>query len=110
MWARVPHYVAGEYPQAARVLLERFADYIGVDIDTSDLAAEAAENRQRLDHAAQGSPEIERHIADLEAAFDAQIDEQDSMGGDLPTGDEIAAELQLFLRGFEGDDGPGAIG
>jgi len=110
MWARVPHYVAGEYPDAARVLLDRFADYVGTHLDTSDLAAEAAENRQRLDHAAEGSPEIESHIADLESVFDAQSDVQNSMGGNLPTGDEIAAELQRFLRGFEDDQGPGSIG
>lgn len=101
MWARVPHYVAGEYPAAARTLLERFSDYIGVELDLSDVTAAANENQQRLDEAAGASPEIESHIEELESAYDLQVEDQPALGGDLPTGDQIAAELQRFLRDID---------
>lgn len=97
MWARVPHYVAGEYPDAAVALLGRLASYLEVDIDTADLVEEAKEHRERLDEAAAGSPEVQAHIHALEEAYDEDLSES-TFQGPLPTGDQIAAELERFLR------------
>lgn len=97
MWARVPHYVAGEYPDAAVALLSRLASYLEVDIDTTELAADAKEHSERLDEAAEGSPEVQAHIRALEEAYDEDLSEA-TFQGPLPTGDQIAAELERFLR------------
>lgn len=105
LWARVPHYVAGEFPAASRALLERFSSYLGTPVDPSVLDDEIADNRQRLDLAAEGSEEVTDHIRQLEELHDAEEsrepgDEGPPMpGGPLPSGDEIAAEVERFLRG-----------
>jgi hypothetical protein len=98
LWARVPHYVAGEYPLGAQVLMQRLSDQLGVQLDGSVLDAEIETNRQRLDVAAAGSTEITEHIEALEQAYDEDLADDGGLGGDLPTGDQIAAELERFLR------------
>jgi hypothetical protein len=102
LWARVPHYVAGEYPLGAQVLMQRLSDQLGAQLDSSILDEEIAANRQRLDVAAAGSTEITEHIQQLEEAYDDDLADDASLGGPLPTGDQIAAELERFLRG-QGD-------
>ena len=113
LWARVPHYVAGEYPEAARALLEQLSSHLGTPVDLSVFDQEIVENRERLDLAAEGSDEVTDHIRQLEELFDAEqaSEEADggprgqgaplpgSHGGPLPSGDEIAAEVERFLRG-----------
>lgn len=97
LWARVPHYVAGEYPAASATLLRRFGDHLGLEIDTEDLEAQAKQHHERLDEAAGGSPEVRSHIEALEGAYDADVADT-GISGPLPTGDQIAAELERFLR------------
>jgi hypothetical protein len=46
LWARVPHYVAGEYPAAAAGLIHRLGDHLGIMIDTEELD-EAADRSPR---------------------------------------------------------------
>jgi hypothetical protein len=97
LWARVPHYVAGEYPAAAAALLSRLSSYLHVDVDPGELLDESEEHRERLDEAASGSPEVQDHIRALEEAYDEDLSES-TFQGPLPTGDQIAAELERFLR------------
>lgn len=97
LWARVPHYVAGEYPAAASALLRRLGEHLDTTFDTDELDQEAVGHRVRLDEAADGSGEVKTHIVALEEAYDAD-DTDDSLSGPLPTGDQIAAELERFLR------------
>lgn len=98
LWARVPHYVAGEYPAASAMLLRRFGDHLGLEIDTDDLEEQAGQHDDRLDDAAEGSPEVQSHIEALEGAYDADVADDTGISGPLPTGDQIAAELERFLR------------
>ena len=99
LWARIPHYVAGEYPAASAALLRRLGDHLGRVFDVDELDGDAAEHRVRLDDAASGSDEVAAHIAMLEEAYDTDVD--DGISGPLPTGDQIAAELERFLRARE---------
>jgi hypothetical protein len=105
LWARVPHYVAGEYPAASAELLRRLGDHVGVEFDVAVLDTEAAEHGTRLDEAAESSPEVRAHIEALEMAYDTDTenDEPEPFRGPLPTGDQIAAELERFLRSQAGD-------
>lgn len=99
LWARVPHYVAGEYPLGAQVLMQRISDHLGAPLDWSVLDDEIQLNRERLDVAASGSDEITEHIHQLEEAYDEDLADDAGTGrGGLPTGDQIAAELERFLR------------
>lgn len=98
LWARVPHYVAGEYPLGAQVLMQHVSDQLGVQLDTSVLAEDIEANRNRLDVAAGGSEEITEHIETLEEGYDADVEDDGGLTGPLPTGDQLAAELERFLR------------
>lgn len=98
LWARVPHYVAGEYPAASSALLRRFGDHLNLEIDTEALDDSARDHETRLHEAAEGSPEVQSHIEALEGAYDADVADDTGISGPLPTGDQIAAELERFLR------------
>ena len=98
LWARVPHYVASmPYPQAATALIDGLASITGLTLDASPLRASADEARQRVDDLITNNPEHTNMVEQLEAAAD-EI-EGTSLGVELPSGEELAAELERFLRG-----------
>jgi len=97
-WVRIPHYVATDYPQASQTLLRAVGALLRIDVATTHLDAEVEAQRGKLDDAAAGSPEVQAHISMLEEGYDAETDDDGSIGGPIPTGDQIAAELERFLR------------
>ena len=97
IWARVPHYVASmSYPQAAAALIDGLARISGLTLDASELRASAEEVRQRVDDLITNNPDHGSMVEQLEQAADA--DEEHPVE-ELPSGDELAAELERFLRG-----------
>jgi hypothetical protein len=100
LWARVPHYVAGmPYAPAALALVEGLAAVAGLDLPTSKLAEAADASRRQVDELIAQSEEHAAMVRQLEAQLDAVEDPGLHLGGRLPSGDEIAAELERFLRG-----------
>ncbi|MDH2902742.1 MAG: PAC2 family protein [Actinomycetota bacterium] len=98
LWARVPHYVASmPYPQAAASLIEGLARIAGLTLDASVLRAAADEARLRVDELVTNNPEHTSMVEQLEEVTDES--EGNSLGDDVPSGDELAAELEKFLRG-----------
>ncbi len=98
LWARVPHYVAAmPYPQASAALIDGLARIAGLTLDASHLRASADEARQRVDYLVTNNPDHTSMVEQLEEAADET--EGTSLGEDLPSGDELAAELERFLRG-----------
>ncbi len=99
-WVRIPHYVATDYPEASQVLLRALAQLLHLEVETDHLDPEIVAQRRKLDDAAAGSPDVQSHIAMLEQAYDQEAeDDPGSIGqGPIPTGDQIAAELERFLR------------
>lgn len=98
MWARIPHYVAGDYPAASAMLLRTLGDHLGFVAETTELDTEAVAHRERLDEAAGNSDDVSTHITALEGAYDADAADDAGLPGPLPTGDQIAEELEQFLR------------
>ncbi len=97
IWARVPHYVASmSYPQAAAALIDGLARVSGLTLDASELRASADEARQRVDDLITNNPEHGSMVEQLEEAVDA---DEGRPVEELPSGDELAAELERFLRG-----------
>jgi predicted ATP-grasp superfamily ATP-dependent carboligase len=97
LWARVPHYVASmPYPQAAVSLIDALARISGLTLDASLLRASAEEARSRVDALITNNPEHSSMVEQLEEAADEV--EGTSLGEELPSGDELAAELERFLR------------
>ncbi|MBV9660457.1 MAG: PAC2 family protein [Acidimicrobiales bacterium] len=101
LWARVPHYVAAmPYPAASAALLEGLARMAEIEIDVSALLGAAATTGQQIAQLIAASEEHTAMVRQLEVQHDSeQPAEPLSSLGDLPSGDELAAELERFLRG-----------
>lgn len=94
LWAEVPHYIAGSpNPGAALALVHLVAEQLGIEVDTTELAAAATAHREQVDEAVQEYPEAMEMISVLERHADAPDD-----ATRLPSGDDIAAEIERFLR------------
>ena len=104
LWAQVPHYVASmAYPAATAALLGAICDSGGISLDTSNIRQQAALQRERLDQLVQANPEHATMLTHLEEAFDETHSGNGPLtagfgGAPLPSGDELAAELEQFLR------------
>jgi proteasome assembly chaperone (PAC2) family protein len=102
VWAQVPHYVSAmRYPAAAVRLLEGVNLVAGTAFATEALADEVAAMRSRIDELVSQNPQHLGMIRQLEEAYDASVEElagEQGLTGPLPSGDELAEELQRFLR------------
>ena len=101
LWAQVPHYVSNvPYPGGSVALLEGLSEVAGVVTEGVALRNDAASHRTRLDELVKQSEEHTAMVRQLEGAYDAAASEPSPRGllGPLPTGDELAAELERFLR------------
>jgi proteasome assembly chaperone (PAC2) family protein len=99
IWARVPHYLAAlPYPAASAALVEALATVAGLKLDAGELHAAAASVLTQIDEVLATSEEHRALVRGLEAAFDGEVATPPDFSG-LPSGDELAAELERFLRG-----------
>ena len=104
LWAQVPHYVASmAYPAASVALIDALCSTSGLAVDVSSLRDQASSQRERLNALVMANTEHAAMLAKLEEAFDAQHAASNPAatglaGISLPSGDEIAAELEQFLR------------
>lgn len=104
LWAQVPHYVSAEptpYPAAALALLEHTARVTGLNLPTGDLATEASRTRNRIDTAMSGNDDHVQMLHLLEERHDqflAESGADDLPVGPLPTADELADEVERYLR------------
>lgn len=100
LWARVPHYVAAmPYPAAAAALLDGLARLAELEIDTAALKGAAAASNAQIAQLISGSEEHAALVRQLEAQHDSELPTEPADFGELPSGDELAAELERFLRG-----------
>jgi predicted ATP-grasp superfamily ATP-dependent carboligase len=96
-WAQVPHYVAGTYHAGVVALVDRAARHLGVTIPLGDLVDRVAEQRQQLDATVAAQPDSQAYLDRLEAIAAAQ--------GEIPSADNIAAQVERFLQdAAEGDE------
>jgi hypothetical protein len=96
-YAQVPPYASIGYVAASVALLERLASHLGLPIDPGELLTAERDQRTRYDAAMAADPILKETVTRLEAAMGAVDDER------LPTGDEIAHEIQRFLQGHQGE-------
>jgi predicted ATP-grasp superfamily ATP-dependent carboligase len=108
IWARVPMYVAGSaYPAASIALLEGLERISGIRADSQELRDAAEVAQGKVDELIAQSAEHAAMVAGLEEQADAEQQHEQAGAApfnldDLPSGDEIAAELERFLRGERG--------
>lgn len=101
LWAQVPHYAAGlPYPEASVQLLEGLAKVSGITVSTAPLREAAEATRQRLDELTANSVEHLTLVRQLEAQVDADQPDDLVAGGlsNLPSGEDLATEVERFLR------------
>lgn len=95
----VPHYVAGPpNPKGTMALLKRFEQVTGVPTGHADLETSVIEWEERVSEAVSHDPEVNSYVTQLEREADRVAEEQ------LPTGDDLAAEFQKFLKEQRDDD------
>ena len=98
LWAPVPYYAgAMPYPAASLALLESLASVAGLDLDLDALREASETVRTRIDGLVAANPQFAELVERLEVQASAQPGVTGGFG-DLPTGDELAAEFERFLR------------
>jgi hypothetical protein len=108
----VPHYLArAEYPRAARVLVDHLAVATGLYLPTEALTTAAEKAEREIAEQVAGSEEVAQVVAALERQYDTVAPAGRGSGaglaGQLPSADELAAEVERFLAD---QDGPGDEG
>lgn len=110
---QVPHYLAETpYPDAAAALLDRLTDHARIAAPRSALLTAAEETREAIAEQVAQSEEVARVVQALEQQYDAYVGatgRRSLLTADdvpLPSADELAAEVEQFLRSeTTGDDG-----
>lgn len=110
----VPHYLArAEYPHAARTLLDHTSVSTGLFLSTEELSKAAGRTDAEIAEQVAQSSEVAEIVEALEKQYDTVAAGREhargGLGGDLPSADELAAEVERFLAGREDKDdkGPG---
>lgn len=94
LWAEVPHYIAGSpNPAGALAMVQLVAATLGTEVDTTELQAAATNHFQQVSEAIADHPDAADMISALELIYDDGGGEQQ-----LPSGDDIADEIERFLR------------
>jgi hypothetical protein len=105
LWARVPHYVSGmAFPSASAALLDGLSAVAGLSVDAMTLHTAADASLRQVDELISKSTEHTAMVRQLEHSVDTAEGNPLDVG-QLPTGDELAAELERYLRDERGDPG-----
>jgi proteasome assembly chaperone (PAC2) family protein len=96
IWAAVPHYASlAPSPKAAHALLAKFASYLKIELDLTELEQASDTYQEQVSTAVAADEETAQYVRQLEEQADA-LEE-----ADIPSGDTLAAELSRFLREHE---------
>ena len=100
----IPHYLADtEYPAAAVAALDSISAATGLIFPTDRLRQEDRDFVANIDEQVAGNPELGRLVGTLEERHDSYMEDTQlrspltDSDGELPSADEIAAELENFL-------------
>ena len=95
LWAAVPHYIAANTnPAAALALVRQLEGILEVHLHPDELESASEVFLRQIAQVLESDEETAAYVSELERR-DADEDEDDEP---IPTGDELAEELQRFLR------------
>ncbi len=98
LWAQVAHYASAmPYPMASLALVEGLSSVADLTLSTEGLLEASEAQRLRIDELVANNPENVGLVRQLEAQWDTEVSRM-TPGGNLPSGDQLAAELERFLR------------
>ena len=111
VWAQVPQYIPGvTYPAASLALFQGLQAVADLHFDGTALEQEAVIQRERLDRMVARNSEHAEMVEKLEAAYDAvaqaintTLDQPVMTEQDIPSPEELTAELEAFLRNANPD-------
>lgn len=100
VWVQVPHYVSAmSYPAATVALLQGLQEVTGIVVSANEMVHEAEIQRHRIDKLVAANDEHGTMVANLESLYDEAGQQTMSLGdARLPSGDDLAAEFERFLR------------
>jgi proteasome assembly chaperone (PAC2) family protein len=95
-WASVPHYLPSvPSAPAALALLENLSKLLGASFDTARLERTSEDYQRQVSAAVAQDSDLTSYVRMLEERYDTQA----AQGiRNLPSGDELARELERFLR------------
>ncbi len=99
-FAQVPPYASVGYAAASIALLDKLGVHLGVTFDVDTLVEEQREQRERYDAAMGGDAILRETVSRLEEMVGDEAAER------LPSGDELAREIQRFLSDRPDEPGP----
>ncbi|QAY61317.1 PAC2 family protein [Microbacterium protaetiae] len=106
----VPHYLGDtEYPAATLAALDSISAATGLVFDGDELRAANRDYLKRVSEQISENEELGRMLKGLEERYDSYMAGSTQATpmvhtGDLPSADELAAELERFLASRPGDD------
>lgn len=99
LWAQVPHYLSGAtVPPALRALFVRLAERGRLRVDTGILDEQCDAWITKVEESVAERPEVAELVEQIEAAEDDVPTRGEPFDDDLPSGDELASEIERFLR------------
>ncbi|MCZ2814050.1 MULTISPECIES: proteasome assembly chaperone family protein [unclassified Modestobacter] len=107
--AHVPHYLTqATYPAASLTLLEHLTQLTGLLVPTETLREAAEAHRTEVDEQIARSSENTAVVSALEEQFDSFAASREEtgllgFGGEMPSGDELGAQIERFLAEQDGD-------
>ena len=102
--AHVPHYLTGlDYPDAAIALLDKLVEVTQLNLPKGELPTLAKITREQIDAQIASNGDLQATIATVEQHYDAMVEDRGLpiKQEDLPTADQIGAEMESFLAKFE---------
>ncbi len=106
--AHVPHYLArAEYPSAAHALLARLSRAAGLSLPIEALQEAAGRTLTEIEQQVAGSEQATNVVRALERQYDTVVAGRGqpaliATDADLPTADELGAEVERYLRSQDG--------
>lgn len=102
LWASVPHYLpAVPSAPATLAVLNALSDLLSITVDTAHLERTAQDYQQQVSAAVAQDSDLAAYVRMLEERFDSQTEQEIRK---LPSGEELADELEKFLRDQRGDE------
>ncbi|MEY3748318.1 MAG: hypothetical protein RLZZ449_212 [Actinomycetota bacterium] len=98
----VPHYLSNaQHPKSSAALLRHLEHVLGVPTSHGMMYEEIQRWEELHDAAVDGDQQTEHYVKMLEEEYDRRTE------ASVPTGDDLAAEFERFLREENGNDEPG---
>ena len=102
-YAQIPPYVGGPYATATIALLDVMGRHLGETLPLGALPDEARTQRMHLDAAVAAQEDMRQMVEQLEMQQQGETES-------IPTGDELASEIERYLRGQGGETRSGDPG